>query len=214
MSSALQPGPSDDGTPIPSTKRGRPVIRVFVSSPGDVDLERKLTERVINRFQAKFASRGTIEPYFWEYEPMSNYGTFQAQIPDCAEFDIVICILWSRLGTPLVAPDGKRYRSGTEYEVITSRAAWLATGRPNLMIYLNTAPAQIRQFPDTEFERSIQQLRLLKEFIAEYCRDPETGENRGAYTTYAELGQFEQLIERHLDRLFDEKLPKGRVGAN
>jgi tetratricopeptide (TPR) repeat protein len=207
MSSALQSGPSEDGTAPPE----RPVIRVFISSPADVDLERKLTERVVNRFQAKFANRGTIEPYFWEYEPMSNSGTFQAQIPDCAGFDIVICILWSRLGTPMVASDGKRYRSGTEYEVLTSRAAWLANGRPNLMIYLNTAPAQIRQFPDTEFERSIQQLRLVKEFIAEYCRDPETGENKGAYMTYAELGQFEELIERHLDRLFDEKLPKARV---
>jgi hypothetical protein len=40
---------------------------------------------------------------------MSNYQTFQAQIPNSDEFDIVICILWSRLGTPLVAPDGKRY---------------------------------------------------------------------------------------------------------
>jgi len=47
---------------------------------------------------------------------MSNYETFQAQIPNSDEFDIVICILWSRLGTPLVAPDGKRYtRAPTSY---------------------------------------------------------------------------------------------------
>jgi len=211
MSSALQPGPSEDADVAPTIDHKRSIIRVFVSSPGDVDLERKLTERVISRLQAKYASRGKIEPYFWEYEPMSNYETFQAQIPDCAKFDIVICILWSRLGIPLVAPDGKRYRSGTEYEVISSRAAWLAKARPDLMIYLNTAPAQIRQFPDAEFERSIEQLRTLKEFIAEYCCDPSTGENKGAYTTYSELGQFEQLIERHLDRLFDDKLPAGRA---
>jgi eukaryotic-like serine/threonine-protein kinase len=214
MSSAEQLEPSKYGTAPASTGRERSVIRVFMSSPGDVDLERKLTERVISRLQAKYANRGAIEPYFWEYQPMSNYGTFQAQIPDCADFDIVICVLWSRLGTPLVAPDGKRYRSGVEYEVMSSRAAWEANGRPNLLIYLNTAPAQIRQFPDTEFERSIQQLRALKEFIAEYCSEPGTGENKGAYTTYSELGQFEQLIERHLDRLFDQQLPKEQAGGS
>ena len=213
MSAAHQAGPFENGAARLPIDQQRSIVRVFVSSPNDVDLERKVAERVINRLQAKFATRGEILAYFWEFEPMSNYQTFQAQIPNSTEFDIVICILWSRLGTPLVAPDGKRYRSGTEYEVISSRAAWRANGRPDLMIYLNTAPAQIRQFPDAEFERSIGELRALKDFVAEYCRDPITGENKGAYSTYSELGQFEQLVERHLEKRFDEKLPVQRTGS-
>ena len=49
--------------------------------------------------------------------------TFQDQIPATSEFDVVICILWSRLGTPLNAPDGKQYPSGTDYEVESAKAS-------------------------------------------------------------------------------------------
>ena len=65
-----------------------------------------------------------------------------AQIPNTAEFDLVICILWSRLGRPagpdLKMPDGSPPGSGTEYEI-----AWALDhasknrGVPPLHVYRN-----------------------------------------------------------------------------
>ncbi len=80
----------------------------------------------------------------------------------------LVCVLWSRPGTPLIGPHGKRYASGTEYEVASARESWKATGGPETMIYLQDATAQIRQFPDSEFQKMVDQLKALKRFVAEY----------------------------------------------
>jgi hypothetical protein len=102
---------------------------------------------------------------------MRHHATFQNQIPPTSDFDVVVCILWSRLGTPLIEPDGKRYASGTEYELASARDSWKSTGNPETMIYLHHAPAQIRQFPDSEFQKMVDQLKALKRFVAEYCQE-------------------------------------------
>jgi hypothetical protein len=100
-----------------------------------------------------------------------------------------VVTLWvGGLGTPLIGPDGKRYTSGTEYEVASARESWNATGSPEVMIYLYDAPAQIRQFPDSEFQKMVDQLKALKRFVAKYCQDPVTGEVKGAFTNYRDLG--------------------------
>ena len=80
----------------------------------------------------------------------------------------LVCVLWSRPGTPLIGPHGKRYASGTEYEVASARESWKAAGGPETMIYLHDAPAQIRQFPDSEFQKMVDKLKALKGFVAEY----------------------------------------------
>src|SRR5207245_11107275 len=60
-------------------------------------------------------------PYFWEYQRFSPELGYQDQIPNTSRFDLVISILWSRLGTKLNPrfrmPDGSEPRSGTEYEI-------------------------------------------------------------------------------------------------
>ena len=51
-------------------------------------------------------------PYFLEYQKLATGGGLPGTIPNTAEFDLVICILWSRLGTLLAPtlrmPDGSR----------------------------------------------------------------------------------------------------------
>ncbi len=54
----------------------------------------------------------------------------------------------------------------------------------------------------------VDQLKALKRFVAEYCQDPVTGEVKGAFTNYRDLGQFETLLEKHLEKLIEQKLPK------
>src|SRR5262245_12547537 len=95
-------------------------FRIFVSSPGDVALERTLADAVIRRLAAEFALRAEVEGYFWEHEPLGATADFQTQMTAPRDTDCVVCILWSRLGTRLPAhlrrADGSRYESGTQYE--------------------------------------------------------------------------------------------------
>ena len=94
------------------------VLKVFISSPGDVGRERVLAGHVLDRLRGDFHRRVTIEPYFWEHEPMRAVTDYPGNIPEPSSFDIVICILWSRLGSPLNEryrrADGSPYASGTE----------------------------------------------------------------------------------------------------
>src|SRR5438045_1273780 len=97
-----------------------PSFRIFISSPGDVGRERELARRIIRRVEASFGRQVELNEYLWEHEPMRGTADFQGNIDDPAKFDIVVCILWSRLGSRLHSqhqrPDGSRYKSGTEYE--------------------------------------------------------------------------------------------------
>ena len=130
------------GSPLMKT------IRVFVSSTGDVQKERILADRVIRSVAAEFnvpvsatfsnfqrlaeengepktepENHGTLVlcPYFLEYQRFQSDAGCRGQIPNTAEFDLVISILWSRLGAlldpTLTMPDGSSPGSGTEYEV-------------------------------------------------------------------------------------------------
>jgi putative intracellular protease/amidase len=182
-------------------------MKIFISSPGDVDKERQIAERLLDRLAKEFAGRVPIEPYFWEYEPMRLDRNFQDQIPPTSQFDLVICILWSRLGTPLKGPDGREYASGTEYEVLSAREALAEAGKPEVLVYRNLTPAQIRQLPISERKRLFAQLEALDEFISRHCVDPDTGVIKGAFTTYQDLGDFEVRLEKHLRRLIETQLP-------
>jgi WD40 repeat protein len=183
-------------------------MKVFISSPGDVDKERRIAERLIARLAREFAGRVLIEPYFWEYEPMRHDRNFQDQIPATSQFDLVICILWSRLGTPLKGPDGREYSSGTEYEILSAREAQALAGKPEVLLYRNLTPAQVRQVPLSERKKLYAQLEALDEFLGKYCVDPETSMIKGAFTTYQDLGDFEIRLEKHLRKLIEAQLPR------
>ena len=79
------------------------VLRLFVSSPGDVQDERRRVELVVERLNAEFEGRARIEPIRWEKSYYSAHDTFQRQIPEAAECDLVIAVFRARLGTPLPA---------------------------------------------------------------------------------------------------------------
>src|ERR1700739_4578378 len=119
-----------------------PRYRIFLSSPGDIKDERQKAALVIDRLRKSFARYLRIEPYLWEYEPMLASGHFQDVIEPPSMSDLMILILWSRLGTPLPektemreyrARDGHVPVTGTEWEFEEAMEAQKKRGAPSVL---------------------------------------------------------------------------------
>ncbi len=196
-----------------TTKR----IRIFVSSPGDVTPERVVAERVIARLNREFAYFFTIEPLLWEHEPLRATAHFQDQIIPPSETDIVVVILWSRLGTRLPrdkyqgAIDGQAV-SGTEWEFEEAAKAYRLSGAPDLMVYRKTAPVQVALDDEAQLERRRQQKKLLDTFIERWFLT-ESAEFKAAFWPFEATDQFEEMLDTHLRKLIRERLPKRGEGA-
>jgi hypothetical protein len=101
------------------------VLRLFVSSPGDVPDERRRVDLVVERLNTEFEGRVRIEAIRWETSYYAAHETFQKQIPEAADCDVVVAVFRARLGTPLPAgfrrlPSGDPFPSGTAYEVLSA----------------------------------------------------------------------------------------------
>jgi len=204
-------------------------IKVFVSSPGDVQAERSIAERLIRaaaeelgvpvsvQYSNLLREQDRVEsqtvsgesdsaelilcPYFWEYQRFSPELGYQDQIPNTSDFDLVICILWSRLGTNLHPrfrmPDGSEPRSGTEYEIAWATAQRLKTpGIPALQVYRNRSQPNPPLDPPQKRDEFFRQWDLLKDFFDSWEKDSR-GQFIGAFNNYDNLEGFEGLFREH-----------------
>ncbi|MGA8659381.1 MAG: protein kinase [Chthoniobacterales bacterium] len=232
----------DAGRPLMKT------IRVFVSSAGDVQKERHLADRVMRSIAAEFdvavsasssnfqrlaEENGGLEnggpeteqygrlllcPYFWEYQWFRAGSGYQGQIPKTAEFDLVICILWSRLGARLAPtlrlPDGSSPASGTEYEV-----AWAMDhankhrGIPPLHVYRNRSKPTPPLEPKALREAFGRQWDSLQDFFANRDKDSE-GNSGATFSDYCNLQEFEELFREHFRNFLASQVDQeaGEVG--
>ena len=91
------------------------LLRVFVSSPGDVAEERQLLEEVVDRVnRTEGIGRGIIlQLWKWEENALRRIGPSPQQVIDeqLPQYDIYLGILGGRFGTPT-----DTYGSGTEKE--------------------------------------------------------------------------------------------------
>lgn len=118
-------------------------LRIFISSPGDVQQERISAKKVITELNKTFAKHIILEPLLWEDMPLLATSSFQEgidQIVNKYSIDIAIFILWSRLGSTLgksyLKSDGSPYFSGTEYEFDMMMEAFRKNGYPRIMVYI------------------------------------------------------------------------------
>ncbi|NLH82509.1 MAG: DUF4062 domain-containing protein, partial [Phyllobacteriaceae bacterium] len=175
------------------------VLQVFVSSPGDVQRERDRIDAVVERLNGEYAGRVRIRTIRWETRYYSSHDTFQAQIPEAAECDLVLAVFGARLGSPLpesfpAMPDGERYPSGTAYEILTAMEARRAgKGIPDIYVFRRpTAPLVALDAADRAEIES--QWRRLSAFFETWFR-ARSGEFLAAFQEFATTDEFAGKVE-------------------
>ena len=192
-------------------------LRLFISSPGDVGRERHATAEIVRRLQSEFAEHVTLDPYFWEWEPVDFGKDYQANIRSTADFDIVICILWSRLGSKLSdqhklpPPYNRPANSGTEFELLHALHGQQQHPErlPDLLVWKNDAPPPPASAPPLtreEEDERIRQRRALQDFLSSVTKDPATGSFIAALNSYQYLDQFEEMMETKLRKLIQKHI--------
>ena len=88
-------------------------VRIFVSSPADLDHERALIKDICAQLAAEYLPYFRLQSVLWEEEALTAGQSFQAGLVRPADCEIVLVMLWTRLGTPL-ADDPYGGMTGTE----------------------------------------------------------------------------------------------------
>jgi hypothetical protein len=162
------------------------LLRAVVISPGDVLAERDAVEEVLREVNRDTARQAELHIELWRWETDAHAG-FHPEGPqglidpilDIADCDLVILILWSRLGTR--TPDGK---TGTEHEFQTAYGSWKAHRRPQIMAYF-------RDFPTSGESGEDGQVEMVRKFKEDFPLEGLTGK-------YADLMDFRRVWEKDL----------------
>jgi tetratricopeptide (TPR) repeat protein len=185
-----------------------PTFKIFLSSPGDVAEERALAEFVFQRLSDELADVAQLSFLIWEHEPLFGHTGFQQQLERPSQSDLVVIILWSRLGTRLPADyapvKGEQAPTGTEFEINDSLTSYAARGKPNLLIYRKMPGPQIG-LGSKDFEERSEQYRRLDEYCRRTFYD-EQGATTVAHHLFAASQEFERKLAMHLRRWVDQEL--------
>ena len=185
-----------------------PILKIFLSSPGDVAEERALAEIVFRRLADEVADAVRLSVVIWEHEPLFAHTGFQQQIERPSQCDLVVSILWSRLGTRLPSDfspaEGMPAPTGTEFELRDALASYTAIGKPDLLIYRKIPGPQI-SLGSLDFTERSDQYRRLDEFCRHAFYDAE-GANTVAHHTFTDSHAFERRLAEHVRRWLDRKI--------
>jgi len=194
------------------------LLRVFLASPGDVGEERAFVRQYLESVLPKssFLPRPVaFDVVSWDDPaagvPMPAHLTLRFKRAS-AECDLVIGVLWGRLGThldpaSLVQLDGGGYLSGTEWEY---ENAFNAPRRPDILVYqrLDNPKIDLRGPGRAE---ALEQLDRVGEFVGRF-KDPD-GLGKGGFHGYEGLDAFKRKLANDLETLVAERLRRGGKGA-
>ena len=166
------------------------LIRVFVSSPGDVAEERRLLDEVVVRVNETAEGRGVqLKLFKWEKDVVPRIGPAVQKVIDdqTPPYDIYLGILKHRFGTPT-----GRYGSGTEKEFRDALKRWGEVGTPWILFYFSAEPVPRDQLDEARRVERFRQGLRTKGFYATYegVRD-----GKDAFVHKVE-GHLRKLVER------------------
>jgi very-short-patch-repair endonuclease/formylglycine-generating enzyme required for sulfatase activity len=186
-----------------------PYIRVFISSPGDVNAERKIALDVIDYFpnRPSYREKVAFRVVAWDKPGAGTamLGTLTPQeainrgLPKPSECDIVIVIFWSRMGTHFTHTDGVEYQSGTHWELLDA----LNSKSTQTMIFRRT---EERLFKSSEKKEQEQNDRVIEFFKSDLFYHPDGSIVRGVnqYATPDDFRRdFEIFFEEQVVRLLE-----------
>jgi Bacterial extracellular solute-binding proteins, family 3 len=169
-------------------------IRVFVSSPGDCDEERKALDRVVERINNDQDDDGAarLRLFKWEVDVIPRIGRRPPQTvvnDQTPLYDIYLGIMSSRFGG-----DGTR-ESGTEVEFLKAVQDFGDKGQPWVLFYFNENPPQAKT--------STEAAQMLK--VLQFKEDLQKRGIVGSYTgVRGSDGAFFEKVESHLRKLLKE----------
>ncbi|NWF70816.1 MAG: HEAT repeat domain-containing protein [Chloroflexi bacterium] len=181
-------------------------VYIFISSPGDVSEERERTLRVIERLnrQAHIEDKYNLKPLAYERDVPPDMGEpaqliIERYIQKPGTCYMVVCILWSRLGTPFVDPrTGERFRSGTEYEFIQAYRAMEKHGKvPHIMVY---------RCKKAIAKRKGAQIARVNAFFKRF--EGKSARYLGFYTTYSTPDEFEEKLGQNINDILYNDPPQ------
>ena len=186
-------------------------LKIFISSPMDVSAERTVARRVIDRLALEFAYHFRIEPVMSELEPIMATQTPQASITPPSDTDIVIVLVWARLGTPL--PEDPRFEinsaqrqpTGTEWEFYDAFRAHQAKGQPDLLVYRKTERVTADLDDEQQVLDRLGQKRELERFLDQWFRSPD-GTWKAWFHSFEKEEELEHLLEIHLRKLIESRI--------
>jgi WD40 repeat protein len=193
-------------------------LRIFLSSPGDVADERDRAQRVIEGLAKDpfVRSRATLEAVRWDdpdaptpmpanLPPQEAVNRGLAKPSDC---DVVVVILWSRMGTPLdleiySRPNGEPYMSGTEWEYEEAINAPTAPDKPIVLVYRRIDEPRIG-LSDPDLDQKRKQYSLVGDFFTRF-RNPD-GSLKGGISEYEGPSAFEERLKKDLRNIVKQQL--------
>jgi hypothetical protein len=158
----------------------------------------------------------SIDPVRWDDPhapaPMDAHLTPQEAVnrslPKPSQCDVVVVILWGRMGTPLPGsyqkPDGSLYLSGTEWEFEDAQTA----GR-RILLYRRTEEPRIG-ITDPDLKKKRKQYQLVQKFFKRF--EGADGSLTGGYTPYHTVVEFKERFRRDIEgllRQLENKKSKG-----
>ena len=144
------------------------IIRIFVSSPGDLQGEREVLDEVVARINRTDDPTRKVRLAVWKWEvdtvPQIGPGpqpVVDQQMP--SHYDIYLGIMKHRFGTPT-----SRYGSGTEEEFNEALERWGNLGSPWILFYFDKARVNLDEL-DLEQVAKVRQFKQKLKSIRALC---------------------------------------------
>jgi tetratricopeptide (TPR) repeat protein len=188
------------------------ILRIFLSSPGDVAEERQLARDAIAELQREPQFESVrLDAVSWDdpqgrtplVAQLDPQAAVARGLPSPSQCDVVIGIFWAHMGSPLPAdkyrkPDGSPYLSGTEYELADA----FATPDPDVLLYRRGEQPHWHA-RDPEWHEKHEQLARLDAYLASLKTVPRY------IDVYATPPALKEPLKRDLRKVLAGRLQVG-----
>ncbi|AFL75291.1 hypothetical protein [Thiocystis violascens] len=185
-----------------------PKVRIFVSSPSDVEHERALVKDIIEALAQEYRPYFQLQAVLWEEEALTAARSFQAGLLRPSECEIVLVMLWTRLGTPL-ADDPYGGMTGTEWEFVDAVDASARQDTPEVLVYRKTAPRLVDINNAEAIRAAVSDRDRLDVFFRTHFFNPD-GSFRRAFRQFENDTAFRDLVETQLRKLLNRRISAER----